>query len=126
MICNCDGCTAMDMKCANMASAEAKFTISMKTSMRAVPQSIVLNGYKGKHTLGNEDMYLHFLNIVYRITKSVSMIKNIVIQVVIWVASFCFPSAPLSPQFCGRVGGWKFTLLGYTHLSLLSLKLSSL
>ena len=107
MICNCDGCTAMDTKCAHMASAEAKFTTSTKTSVHAVPQSIVLNRYKGKHTLGNEDTYLHFLNIVYRITKSVIMMRNVVIQAVIWVASFCFPSAPLSPQFCGRVGGWK-------------------
>ena len=80
--------------------------------MRAVPRSIVLNRYKGKHTLGNEDIYLHFLNIVYRIAKSASMIKNIVIQAVIWAASFCFPSAPLSPQFCGGVGGWKLTLSG--------------
>ena len=89
-----------------MASAEAKFTISTKISMRAVPQSIVLNGYKGKHTLGNEDTYRHFLNIVQRIAKSVIMIKIVVIQAVIWAASFCFPSAPLSPQFCGKVSGW--------------------
>ena len=95
-----------------MAYAEAKFTTSMKTSVRAVPQSIVLNGYEGKHTLGNEDMYWHFLNIVYRIAKSVIMIKNIVIQAVIWVASFCFLSGPLSPQFCGRVGGWKLIWSG--------------
>ena len=107
MIRNCNGCTATDAKCAHMASAKAKFTTSTKTSVRAVPQSIVLNGYKGKHTLGNEDTYLHFLNIVYRIAKSVIMIKNVVIQAVIWAVSFCFPSAPLSPQFCGRVGGWK-------------------
>ena len=33
------------------------------------------------------------------------MINIIVIQAVIWAASFCFPSAPLSPQFCGKVGG---------------------
>ena len=90
-----------------MALAEAKFTTSTKTSVHAVPWSIVLNGYKGKHTLGNEDTYRHFLNIAYRIAKSVIMIKNVVIQAVIWAASFCFPSAPLSPQFCGRVGGWK-------------------
>ena len=61
---NCNGCTATDAKCAHMASAEAKFTTSTKISVRAVPRSIVLNGYKGKHTLGNEDTYRHFLNIV--------------------------------------------------------------
>ena len=55
MICNCDGCTVTDVKCAHMASAEAKFITSMKISVCAVPQSIVLNGYKGKHTLGKED-----------------------------------------------------------------------
>ena len=64
MIRNCDGCTAMDAKCAHMASAKAKFTTSMKISVCAVPQSIVLKGYKGKHTRGNEDTYQHFLNIV--------------------------------------------------------------
>ena len=37
MILNCDGCTATDAKCAHMASAEAKFTTSMKISVRAVP-----------------------------------------------------------------------------------------
>ena len=47
---NCDGCTATDAKCAHMASAEDKFTTSTKTSVHAVPWSIVLNGYKGKHT----------------------------------------------------------------------------
>ena len=47
MIRNCNGCTATDAKCAHMASAEAKFTTSMKISVRVVPQSIVLNGYKG-------------------------------------------------------------------------------
>ena len=52
---NCDGCTATDVKCAHMASAEAKLTTSTKISVRAVPRSIVLNGYKGKHTRGNED-----------------------------------------------------------------------
>ena len=105
MIRNCDGCTATDAKCAHMASAETKFTTSTKTSVRVVPQSIVLNGYKGKHTLGNDDTYLHFLNIVYRMAKSVIMMRNVVIQAVIWAASFCFPSAPLSPQFYGSVDG---------------------
>ena len=69
----------MDVKCAHMASAEAKFTTSTKTSVRAVPWSIVLNGYKGKHTLGNEDTYLHFLNIVYRIAKNVIVMRNVII-----------------------------------------------
>ena len=55
MILNCEGWTATDAKCAHMASAEAKFTTSTKISVHVVPQSIVLNGYKGKHTLGNED-----------------------------------------------------------------------
>ena len=55
MILNCDGCTVTDAKCAHMASAEAKFTTSTKISVRTVPRSIVLNGYKGKHTLGKED-----------------------------------------------------------------------
>ena len=62
VICNCDGCTATDAKCAHMASTEAKFTTSDENiHVRAVPQSIVLNGYKGKHTLGSDDTYLHFL-----------------------------------------------------------------
>ena len=112
MIRNCDGCTATDAKCVLMASAEAKFTASTKTSVRAVPQSIVLNGYKGKHTLGSDDTYLNFLNIVYRMAKSVIMMRNIVIQAVIWVAIFCFPSTPLSLQFCGSVGSWKLILSG--------------
>ena len=64
MILNCDGCTATDAKWAHMASAEARFTTSTKLSVCAVPRSIVLNGYKGKHTLGNEETYRHFLNIV--------------------------------------------------------------
>ena len=112
MIHNCDGCTATDAECAHMASAEAKFTTSTKTSVCAVPQSIVLNGYKGKHTLGSDDTYLHILNTVYRMAKSVIMMRNVVIQAVIWVAIFCFPSAPLSPQFCGSVGSWKLNLSG--------------
>ena len=66
MIHNCDGCTATDTKCAHMASAETKFTTSTKTSGRAVPQSIVLNGYKGKHTLSSDDTYLHFLAELFR------------------------------------------------------------
>ena len=64
MILNCDGCTATDAKCAHMAFAEAKFTTSTKISMRAVNRSIVLNGYKGKQTLGKEETYRHFLKIV--------------------------------------------------------------
>ena len=55
MIRNCNGCTATDAKCAHMASAKARFTTSTKISVCTVPRSIVLNGYKGKHTLGNED-----------------------------------------------------------------------
>ena len=55
MILNCEGWTATDAKCAHMASAEARFTTSTKISVCAVPRSIVLNGYKGKHTSGNED-----------------------------------------------------------------------
>ena len=74
------------MKFAHMASAEAKFTTSTKTSVRVVPQSIVLNGYKGKHTLGSDDKYLHFLNIVYRMAKSV-------------MAKRCYPSGHLGGKF---------------------------
>ena len=44
-----------------MAFAEAKFTTSTNISVLAVPRSIVLNGYKGKHTLGRDEMYQHFL-----------------------------------------------------------------
>ena len=113
VILNCDGCTAIDAKCAHMASAEAKFTTSTKTSMHAVPRSIVLNGYKSKHTRGNEDMYLHFLNIVYTIAKRANIMRNVLIQTLSCAAIFCFPSAPLSPQFCGKVGGWKLILSGY-------------
>ena len=109
---NCDGCMATDVKCAHMASAEAKFTTSTKMSMRAVPRSIVLNGYKGKHTRGNEDTYLHFLNTVYIIAKRAIIMRNVVIQTLICAAIFCFPSAPLSPQSCGKVGSWKFILSG--------------
>ena len=105
MICNCDGCTSADAKCAHMASPEAKFTTSTKTSVCVVPRSIVLNGYKGKHTLGSDHTYLHFLNTVYRNAKSSIIMRNVVIQALIGVAIFCFPSTPLSPQFCGSVGG---------------------
>ena len=38
-------------------------------SVLAVPRRIVLDGYKGKHTLGRDDTYLHFLNIAYNIAK---------------------------------------------------------
>ena len=109
---NCDGCTATDAKCAHMASAEAKFTTSTKMSVCAVPQSIVLNGYKGKHTLGNDDTYLHLLNTVYNMAKRANIFRNIVIQALNCAAILCFPSTPLSPQFCGKVGGWKFILSG--------------
>ena len=102
----------MVTKCAHMASAEAKFTTSTKTSMRAVPQSIVLNGYKGKHTLGSDDTYLHFLKTVYKMAKSAIIMRMVVIQALIWVVIFCFPSEPLSPQFCSKVGGWKLNLFG--------------
>ena len=61
---NCDGCTATVAKSAHMASAEAKLTTSSKISVRVVPQRIVLNGYKGKHTLGRDDTYRHFQNMV--------------------------------------------------------------
>ena len=64
MIRNCDGWTATDVKCAHIASAEARFTTSTKISVRLVPLSIVLNGYKGKHTLGSDDTYQHFFNMV--------------------------------------------------------------
>ena len=103
----------MDVKCAQLASSEAKFTTSTKTSVHPVPRSIVLNGYKGKHTLGSDDTYLHFLNTVYRMAKSVIIMRNVVIQALNWVAIFCFPSAPLSLQFCGSVVGWKLNLSGY-------------
>ena len=118
MICNCEGCTATDTKCAHVASAEAKFTTSMKTSVHVVPQSIELNGYKGKHTLGSDDTYLHLLNIVYRMAKSVIMMRNVVIQAVIWVAIFCFPSAPLSPQFCSFVENIRMSSMIILYLSL--------
>ena len=108
VILNCDGCTATDAKCAHMASAEAKFT----TSMRVVPRSIVLNGYKGKHTGDNEDTYLHFLNTVYTIAKRAIIMRNTIIQTLSCAAIFCFPSAPLSSQSCGKVGSWKFVLSG--------------
>ena len=52
-----------------MASAEARLTISTKMSVLVVPWSIVLNGYKGKHTRGSDDTYLHFLNMVYSIAS---------------------------------------------------------
>ena len=48
MILNYEGWTATDAKCAHMASAEARFTTSTKISVRTVPRSIVLNGYKGE------------------------------------------------------------------------------
>ena len=104
VILNCDGCMATDVKCAHMASAEAKFTTSTKTSVYAVPRSIVLNGYKGKHTHGNEDIYLHFLNTVYTIAKRANIMRNVVIQTLSCATIFCFPSTPLSPQSCGKVG----------------------
>ena len=104
VILNCDGCTATDAKYVHMASAEAKFTTSTKMSVHAVPRSIVLNGYKGKHTRGNEDTYLHFLNTVYNMAKRANIIRNVVIQALSCAAIFCFPSTPLSPQSCGKVG----------------------
>ena len=112
VICNCDGCTATVAKCAHMASAEARFTTSTKTFIRAVPQSIVLNGYKGKHTLGSDDTYLHFLKMVYKMANSAIIMRMVIIQALIWVANFCFPSTPLSPQFSSKVGGWKLNLFG--------------
>ena len=111
MIRNCDGCTATVTKCAHIASAEAKFTTSTKTSVRAVPWSIVLNQYKGKHTLGSDDTYLHFLKIVYKMAKSAIITRMVVIQALILVAIFCFPSAPLSPQSGGKVGSWKLNFI---------------
>ena len=76
-------------KCAHMASAEAKFTTSTKISIRAVPQSIVLNGYKGKHTLGRDDTYWHFRNIAYTIANRAIIIKIIVTHVLIFAANLC-------------------------------------
>ena len=95
-----------------MASAEAKFTTSTKISVRAVPRSIVLNGYKGKHTLGSDETYLHFLKMVYKMAKRAIITRMVVIQALIWAAIFCFPSAPLSPQSGSKVGSWKLNLSG--------------
>ena len=47
-------------KCTHMASAEAKLTTSTNISILVVPRSIVLNGYKGKHTHGRDETYRHF------------------------------------------------------------------
>ena len=66
MILNCDGLTATVVKCAHIASTEAKFTTSTKISVCAVPRSIVLYGYKGKYTRGSDETYLHFLKMVYK------------------------------------------------------------
>ena len=96
-----------------MALAEARFTTSTKISFRAVPQSIVLNGYKGKHTLGSDDTYLHFFKIVYAIARIAIIIRITVIQALILAAIFCWPSAPLSPQSGGKVGGLKLNPSGY-------------
>ena len=75
-------------KCAHVASAEAKLTTSTKISVFAVPRRIVLNGYKGKHTLGRDDTYLHFLKIVYSIAKIAMITKIIVIHALIFTATF--------------------------------------
>ena len=92
----------MVAKCAHMASAEARFTTSTKSSVHVVPWSIVLNGYKGKHTLGGDDRYLHFLKIVYKMANSVIIMRMVVIQALIRAAIFCFPLAPLSPNLVAK------------------------
>ena len=86
----------MVAKCAHMASAEAKFTTSTKISVRAVPRSMVLNGYKGKHTLGRDDTYRHFRNMAYTIANSAIIIKTVVTHVLIFAGNLCWPLAPLS------------------------------
>ena len=110
---NCDGCTATVAKCAHMASAEARFTTSTKISIRAVPRSKVLNGYKGKHTLGRDDTYRHFRNMVYTIANSAIIIKIVVTHALILATNLCWPSAPLSPQSGGNVGGLNLKPSGY-------------
>ena len=63
-------------------------------------------------SLGSDDMYLHFLKMVYKMAKSAIIMRMVIIQALIWAAIFCFPSTPLSPQFGGKVGSWKLNLFG--------------
>ena len=82
-------------------------------SVLAVPQSIVLKGYKGKHTLRRDEMYRHFLKIVYNIANIVIIIKIVIIHVLILALIFCCLSALLAPHSGGGVGGLKLNPSGY-------------
>ena len=57
-------------------------------SVRAVPLKKLLTGYIGKHTRGMEDTYLHFLQIVYRISSKPTIISTAVI--VVFRNTICF------------------------------------
>ena len=54
---------------------------STKMSVLDVPRRKLLTGYMGKYTRGSEDTYLHFLKTVYRIAKSLTVIKIAVMMV---------------------------------------------
>ena len=57
-------------------------------SVRVVPLKKLLTGYIGKHTLGMEDTYLHFLQIVYMIASKPTIISTPVI--VVFRNTMCF------------------------------------
>ena len=104
MIRNCEGWTAQVAKSVQIDLAVLIFTTSMTMSVHAVALRKLLIGYIGKHTCGNDDTYLHFLQIVYMIASSPTVINAAV--TVVLRKTICFSCLTnISSQSCNNVGG---------------------
>ena len=75
-------------------------------SVLAVPQSKSEKGYRGKHTHGIDDTYLHFLNIAYTMHIIVKAVRTMVMN--ICIVSNCLSSCvKISSQLVSMVRGRK-------------------